>query len=85
MPINPVPRILDAIRRYGIEPEEIERVILMAINIGLCLESGGDDQVAEGFNHDVLVNGRGFIGGPSIETKRPLADNRKSLPEPLIV
>lgn len=85
MPINSVTRTLDAIRRYGIEPEEIDRVILMAINVGLCLESGGDDQVAEGFNHDILVNGRGFIGGPFIETKWILADNRKSLPEPLIV
>jgi len=58
-----VARSLEAIKRYGLEPEEIDDAILAAINIGLCLESGGDDSVAEGFNRDLVINGRHFTRG----------------------
>ena len=46
--------------RYEPSPDQIDSVILAAINVGLCLESNGDRQVAEGFNHDVVTNGRNF-------------------------
>lgn len=55
-----VSRSLDAIERYGLEPEAIDGAILAAINVGLCLESDGDDRVAEGFNVDLAINGRAF-------------------------
>lgn len=58
-----VARSLEAIKRYDVAPEEIDDAILAAINIGLCIESGGDDHVAEGFNHDIVINGRGFSRG----------------------
>ena len=41
-------RALHAIRRYGTAPEQIDRAILAAINVTLCLASGGDDRVSEG-------------------------------------
>jgi hypothetical protein len=55
-----VTRALAAIRRYGAAPEQIDQAILAAINVTLCLFSGGDDRVAEGFNHDIAANGRGW-------------------------
>ncbi len=55
-----VSRTLEALKRYDVQPEEIDELILKAINISLCLELGGDDCVAEGFNHDIVINGRGF-------------------------
>lgn len=55
-----VARSLEAIKRYEVQPEEIDDAILAAINISLCLESDGDDHVAEGFNHDIVINGRDF-------------------------
>jgi hypothetical protein len=58
-----VTRTLTTIRRYNLPPEQIDQAILAAINVGLCLESNGDRHVAEGFNHDIAVNGRGFARG----------------------
>jgi hypothetical protein len=55
-----VTRTLAAIRRYKPWPDQIDTVILAAINVGLCIDSNGDRQVAEGFNHDIAVNGRDF-------------------------
>jgi hypothetical protein len=55
-----VTRSLEAIKRYEVQPEEIDDAILAAINVSLCLESEGDDHVAEGFNHDIVINGRAF-------------------------
>jgi hypothetical protein len=55
-----VTRALGAIKRYGARPEQIDQAILAAINVTLCIVSGGNDRVAEGFNHDVASNGRGF-------------------------
>ena len=55
-----VARSLTAIKRYEVQPEEIDEAILAAINVSLCLESDGDEHVAEGFNHDIVINGRGF-------------------------
>ena len=55
-----VARSLDTIKRYELAPEEIDDAILAAINVSLCLESDGDDMVAEGFNHDIVINGRSF-------------------------
>jgi hypothetical protein len=55
-----VARSLDAIKRYEVLPEEIDEAILAAINVSLCLESEGDNHVAEGFNHDIVINGRAF-------------------------
>lgn len=60
MPLSTISRCLDAIRRYQLPPDRIDDAILAAINIGLCLESHGDDRVAEGFNNDIAVNGRRF-------------------------
>jgi hypothetical protein len=51
---------LEAIKHYDVQPEEIDDIILHAINVSLCLESGGDDSVAEGFNNDIVINGRAF-------------------------
>jgi hypothetical protein len=60
MGMSCVTRTLVAIRRHKPSPDQIDSVILAAINVGLCLESNGDRQVAEGFNHDIVTNGRGF-------------------------
>jgi hypothetical protein len=51
--VSCVTRTLDAIRRYKPAPDQIDIVILAAINVGLCLESNCDRLVAEGFNHDI--------------------------------
>ncbi len=58
--LSSVARTLDALKHHDVQPEEIDDIILSAINVSLCLESHGDDQVAEGFNHDIVINGRGF-------------------------
>jgi hypothetical protein len=58
--VSCVTRTLDAIRRYKPAPDQIDIVILAAINVGLCLESNCDRLVAEGFNHDIVANGRDF-------------------------
>ncbi|HKT20101.1 MAG TPA: hypothetical protein VJR47_18755 [Stellaceae bacterium] len=55
-----VARTLKAIKCYDVRPEQIDEIILQAINISLCLESDGDALVAEGFNNDIVINGRGF-------------------------
>ena len=55
-----VSRALLAIKRYNAQPEQIDQAILSAINVTLCLASGGDDRVAEGFNADIALSGRGF-------------------------
>ena len=55
-----VTRALHAIKRYGANPDQIDHAILAAINVTLCLASGGNDRVAEGFNHDVAISGRAF-------------------------
>ncbi len=55
-----VTRALQTIRRYDARPEQIDHAILAAINVTLCLLSGGDDRVAEGFNVDIALNGRSF-------------------------
>jgi hypothetical protein len=59
-----VTRALRAIRRYGAGPEDIDRAILAAINVTLCLLSGGDARVADGFNADIAGSGRLFRGIP---------------------
>jgi hypothetical protein len=53
-----VTRALQAIKRYGAQPEQIDQAILAAINVTLCLASGGSDRVAEGFNSDIASSGR---------------------------
>jgi cell division protein ZapA (FtsZ GTPase activity inhibitor) len=55
-----VTRALQTIRRYDARAEQIDHAILSAINVTLCLLSGGNDRVAEGFNSDIAMNGRGF-------------------------
>jgi hypothetical protein len=55
-----VTRALDAIKRHGTLPEQIDHAILAAINVTLCLVSRGNDRVAEGFNHDIAANGRAW-------------------------
>ena len=60
MQMSCVTRALAAIRRHELQPEQIDHAILAAINIGLCLESNGDRHVAEGFNSDITINGRGY-------------------------
>ena len=55
-----VARALEAIDRYKVRPEQIDRAIIAAINVTLCLASGGDSRVAEGFNNDIAASGRGF-------------------------
>ncbi|WP_029011237.1 hypothetical protein [Azospirillum halopraeferens] len=54
-----VTRALLAIKRYNRQPDQIDHTILAAINVTLCLASGGNDRVAEGFNADVASAGRG--------------------------
>lgn len=61
-----VTRALQAIKRYGASPEQIDNAILSAINVTLCLVSSGNDRVAEGFNRDIALNGRCF-GLPSLD------------------
>lgn len=58
-----VTRALKAIKQYGVGVEQIDHAILAAINVTLCLASGGNNQVAEGFNRDLALSGRGF-GAP---------------------
>ncbi|HYG86056.1 MAG TPA: hypothetical protein VD978_07335 [Azospirillum sp.] len=55
-----VMRALDAIKRYDARPEQIDHAILSAINVTLCLASGGCDRVLDGFNEDVAFSGRRF-------------------------
>jgi cell division protein ZapA (FtsZ GTPase activity inhibitor) len=55
-----VTRALHAIHRYQPAPELIDQAILSAINVTLCLASGGDDRVAEGFNSDIAGSGHAF-------------------------
>lgn len=55
-----VSRALLAIKRYNPAPEQIDHAILAAINVTLCLASGGNDRVAEGFNADISGSGRAF-------------------------
>ena len=55
-----VTRALGAIKRYQPGPEQIDRVILSAINVTLCLAADGKDCVSEGFNRDIARNGLGF-------------------------
>ena len=55
-----VHRALEAIKKYNRSPEQIDEAILAAINVTLCLEAGGDDRVAEGFNKDIWNNGTKF-------------------------
>ena len=55
-----VTRALQTIKRYNARPEQIDQAILAAINVTLCLLSGGDDRVAEGFNNDIATSGRAF-------------------------
>jgi hypothetical protein len=55
-----VSRSLETIKRYAVVPEQIDDVILAAINASLCLVSDGDDHVADGFNDDLARNGRSF-------------------------
>jgi hypothetical protein len=51
---------LRAVQRYDMAAERIDFAILSAINAVLCLSSGGDDRVAEGFNGDIAMSGRDF-------------------------
>jgi hypothetical protein len=55
-----VARTLRALKRYDVRPEQIDDIILDAINVSLCLDSDGDALVAEGFNNDIVINGRAF-------------------------
>jgi hypothetical protein len=55
-----VTHALEAIKRYGVAPEQIDHAVLSAINVTLYLSSGGDDRVSEGFNRDLAGNGRDF-------------------------
>jgi len=58
--LSSVARTLETLKQYDVQPEEIDEIILNAINVSLCLESDGDDHVAEGFNNDIVINGRLF-------------------------
>jgi hypothetical protein len=55
-----VTRALQAIKRYGAGPDQIDNAILAAINVTLCIVSRGNDRVAEGFNRDIALSGRSF-------------------------
>ncbi len=55
-----VTRALQAIKRHNAKPEQIDHAILSAINVTLCMQSGGNDRVAEGFNQDIALSGRAF-------------------------
>ena len=61
--VQSVARALRVIDRYNVRPEQIDWAIIAAINVTLCLASGGDPRVAEGFNNDIAASGRGF--GPN--------------------
>ncbi len=52
-----VRRALQAIRSHNVPPDQIDYAILAAINVTLCLISGGNDRVAEGFNRDRAMSG----------------------------
>ncbi len=52
-----VRRALHAIRTHHVPPDQIDFAILSAINVTLCLVSGGSDRVAEGFNRDCAMSG----------------------------
>jgi cell division protein ZapA (FtsZ GTPase activity inhibitor) len=41
-----VTRALPAIKRYQPQPDQIDRVIIAAINVTLCLACDGNDRVA---------------------------------------
>jgi hypothetical protein len=56
-----VTRALQAIKRYGARPEQIDHAILAAINVTLYIASEGNDRVAEGFNGDIASSGRLFV------------------------
>ena len=60
-----VTRALRAIKRYNLDPDQIDRTVLNAINATLCLTSNGNDRVAEGFNLDIALSGRDFGRGLS--------------------
>jgi hypothetical protein len=51
---------LRAVHRHQARPEQIDSFIIAAINVTLCLVSGGGDRVAEALNHDISTSGRGF-------------------------
>jgi len=55
-----VTRALQAIKRYGAAPDQIDNAILAAINVTLCIVSRSNDRVAEGFNRDIALSGRSF-------------------------
>ncbi len=55
-----VTRALQALKRYQPQPDQIDVAIIAAINVTLCLASGGSDRVAEGFNRDIAISGRDF-------------------------
>ena len=69
MAANAVTRFLTTIKRYAIAPEQFDGVLIAAINVGLCLESGGSDRVADGFNDDLTRNGRRFSCLPMRQTQ----------------
>ena len=58
--VRAVTRALQSIKRYNTQPEQIDYAILAAINVTLCLASGGSDRVADGFNADIAGSGRRF-------------------------
>ena len=68
MHLSAVSRALQAIERYRMPPTLIDQAILAAINVSLCLASAGDDRTAEGFNDDILRNGRGFGGNEGMHS-----------------
>jgi hypothetical protein len=51
---------LRTVHRYNTAPELIDFAILSAINATLCLRSGGNDRIAEGFNSDIAMSGCDF-------------------------
>jgi hypothetical protein len=55
-----VARARRTIDRHKVQPEQIDGVIIAAIDVTLCLASGGDGRVAEGFNNDIAASGRSF-------------------------
>jgi hypothetical protein len=57
-----VTRALQAIKRYGASPEQIDHAVLSAINVTLYLACRGNDRVLDGFNRDIAENGRNFRG-----------------------
>jgi hypothetical protein len=60
--VSAVTRALQAIKRYNATPDQIDHVVLSAINVTLCLACRGDDRILDGFNRDIVVNGRDFLG-----------------------